>query len=70
MIDHATNELLKYSKVLVLLQIQALGSAGQLNKPEVLLSRAGLTAREIADLLGKNPGAVAKSLQRAGKGIG
>ena len=65
--DHATNELLKYAKALLSLQIHTLSSSGQLNKPEVLLSRVGLSAREIAEILGKNPAAVAKTIQRAGK---
>jgi DNA-directed RNA polymerase specialized sigma24 family protein len=68
--EHTTNELLKYTKALVSLQIHALSSSGQLDKPEVLLSRVGLSARDIAEILGKNPGAVAKALQRAGKGTG
>jgi hypothetical protein len=68
--DDTTNELLKYTKALVSLQIHALNISGQLNKPEVLLSRAGLGARDIAEILGKNPAAVAKALQRAGKGTG
>src|SRR5438309_945122 len=68
--ENATNELLKYTKALVSLQIYELNLSGQLNKPEVLLSRAGLGPRDIAEILGKNPGAVAKALQRAGKGNG
>ena len=66
--DHATNELLKYAKAALSLQIHALSSSGQLDKPELLLSRVGLSARDIAEILGKNPGAIAKALQRAGKG--
>lgn len=65
--DNATNELLKYTKALVLLQLQSLNES-EPTKPEVLLSRVGFNAREIAELLGKNSGAVAKALQRAGKG--
>jgi DNA-binding MarR family transcriptional regulator len=68
--ENTTNELLKYTKALVSLQIHALNISGQLNKPEVLLSRVGLSARDIAEILGKNPGAVTKALQRAGKGNG
>ena len=66
--DHATNELLKYTKALVLLQLQALNKSEEPAKPEVLLSRAGLTPREIAEILRKNQGAIVKALQRAGKG--
>jgi DNA-directed RNA polymerase specialized sigma24 family protein len=36
-------------------------------KPELLLSRAGFTAREIAEILGKNQAAVAKAIERAKK---
>jgi DNA-directed RNA polymerase specialized sigma24 family protein len=66
--DKNGNELVKYAKALVLLQIQGLNKTDDPVKPEVLLSRAGLNAREIADLLGKNSTAVAKAIQRAGKG--
>jgi DNA-directed RNA polymerase specialized sigma24 family protein len=65
--DKNGNELVKYSKALLLLQLQALNKADDAVKAEVLLSRAGLNAREIADLLGKNTTAVAKAIQRAGK---
>jgi DNA-directed RNA polymerase specialized sigma24 family protein len=65
--DMNANELVKYSKALLLLQLQALNKGEDPEKLEVLLSRAGLTAREIADLLGKNAAAVTKALQRAGK---
>jgi DNA-directed RNA polymerase specialized sigma24 family protein len=65
--DKNGDELLKYSKALLLLQLQALNKADDPVKPEILLSRAGLNAREIADLLGKNATAVAKAIQRAGK---
>jgi len=65
--DLNASELVKYSKALLLLQLQALNKDEEPTKLEVLLSRAGLNAREIADLLGKNASAVAKALQRAGK---
>jgi DNA-directed RNA polymerase specialized sigma24 family protein len=65
--DTNASELLKYSKALLLLQLQALNKDDEPAKPEILLSRAGLNAREIASLLGKNSAAVAKALQRAGK---
>jgi DNA-directed RNA polymerase specialized sigma24 family protein len=65
--DNDENELVKYTKALVLLQLQTLGRPDEPVKPEILLSRAGLNAREIAELLGKNSGAVAKTIQRAGK---
>jgi DNA-directed RNA polymerase specialized sigma24 family protein len=66
--DKNGNELVKYTKAMLLLQIQGLNKTDDPVKPEVLLSRAGLNAREIADLLGKNSTAVAKAIQRAGKG--
>jgi hypothetical protein len=65
--DQNSGELVKYSKALLLLQLQRLTKTDDPVKPEVLLARAGLNAREIADLLGKNSAAVAKSIQRAGK---
>ncbi len=61
-------ELVKYTKALLLLQLQALNKTDDGIKLEVLLFRAGLNAREIADLLGKNSTAVAKAIQRAVKG--
>jgi DNA-directed RNA polymerase specialized sigma24 family protein len=66
--DKNGNELVKYAKALLLLQLQGLNKTDEPVKPEVVLSRAGLNAREIADLLGKNSTAVAKAIQRAGKG--
>jgi DNA-directed RNA polymerase specialized sigma24 family protein len=66
--DKNGNELVKYAKALLLLQLQGLNKTDDPVKPEVLLSRAGLNTREIADLLGKNSTAVAKAIQRAGKG--
>jgi DNA-directed RNA polymerase specialized sigma24 family protein len=65
--DKNGNELVKYSKALLMLQLQSLNEAEDPLKPEILLSRAGLSAKEIADLLGKNPAAVAKAIQRGGK---
>jgi len=65
--DHNNGELLKYIKALLLLEVQRLNTEGEPIKPEVLLARAGLNAREIAELLGKNSTAVAKAIQRAAK---
>ena len=66
--DQNSSELVKYTKALLLLQLQGLSKTDDPVKPELLLARAGLNAREIAELLGKNSGAVAKAIQRAGKG--
>jgi DNA-directed RNA polymerase specialized sigma24 family protein len=65
--DQATKELVKYVKALLLLQLHTIEKSTRAAKPELLLARVGLTPREIADLLGKNTGAVAKTLQRAGR---
>jgi DNA-directed RNA polymerase specialized sigma24 family protein len=61
------DELLKYMRALVALQIHALDKSEEPLKAELLLARSGLSAREIAGLLGKNSAAVAKAIQRAGK---
>jgi DNA-directed RNA polymerase specialized sigma24 family protein len=60
-------EIVKATKALLLLQLQAQAKPDDQEKPEVLLVRAGFNAREIADLLGKRDAAVRKSIQRAGK---
>ena len=60
-------ELLKATKAVVLVQLQALAEPNEREKPEVVLARAGFVAREIAEMLNKNQHAVAKTLQRAGK---
>jgi DNA-directed RNA polymerase specialized sigma24 family protein len=60
-------ELVKYLKALVFLQVQSMSGGEAFQKPELLLSRAGLTAREIAEALGKNQAAVAKAIERAKK---
>ena len=65
--NNGSSELVKYAKALVLLEVQRLTNNEDPVKPEVLLSRAGLNAREIAELLGKKLAAVAKTIQRAGK---
>jgi DNA-directed RNA polymerase specialized sigma24 family protein len=61
------DELVKYLKALVYLQVQTMSGAEAFQKPEVLLNRAGFTAREIAEILGKNPAAVSKAIERAKK---
>jgi DNA-directed RNA polymerase specialized sigma24 family protein len=66
--DQNSNELVKYTKALLLLQLQGLSKTDDPMKPELLLARAGLNAREIGELLGKNAGAIAKAIQRSGKG--
>lgn len=58
-------ELIKYIKALLLVQIHTASVDGDDMKPEVMLSRAGLRHAEIADLLGKKAPAVAKVISRA-----
>jgi len=63
-----SSELVKYLRALLLFQVQGLDKTRDPIKPEILLSRAGLNAREIGDLLDKNSAAVTKAIQRAEKG--
>jgi hypothetical protein len=60
-------DLAKSMRALLLVQLQAQFAVDDREKPEVLLSRAGFVAREIADLLKKSHAAVAKSIQRSGR---
>jgi hypothetical protein len=66
-------ELVRYARALLLLQLKHLEVSAQAGKgpaikPEVLLADAGFGPREIADLLGKNYAAVAKAVSRARAG--
>ena len=65
MTENSNDDLAKYLKALVILQVQALNKDEESPKPELLLARAGLSAREIAEVVGKNAAAVTKTLQRA-----
>ena len=58
-------ELVKYLRALVFLHAQSLNDAEPPSKPEIVLSRAGLSYPEIAEILGKTEAAVAKTVQRA-----
>jgi DNA-directed RNA polymerase specialized sigma24 family protein len=58
-------EMTKYLKALVYLQVQALAGASAFGKPELLLNKAGFKNREIAEMLGKKESAIAKSISRA-----
>lgn len=60
-------ELVKYMRALVYLQLQSAAGTSTFGKPELLLSRAGFSHKEIADILGKTPGAIAKAVGRAKK---
>ena len=61
-------ELAKYLRASVLLQIQATLDPAAVAKPEVVLARAGFSHKEIAELLDKNMAAVAKAISR-GKAV-
>lgn len=58
-------EVVKYLKALIVLQVQAMSGEDKDTKPEVLLSRAGLSNSEIGSLLGKKANAVNMTLSRA-----
>lgn len=63
-------ELVRYARALLMLQLKQVEMSAQAGKgpairAEVLLADAGFAAREIADLLGKNYAAVAKAVSRA-----
>jgi DNA-directed RNA polymerase specialized sigma24 family protein len=63
-------ELVRYARALLLLQLKQLEMAAQTGKgptlrAELLLADAGFGPREIADLLGRNYAGVAKALSRA-----
>ena len=52
-------------RALLLLALETQSSEGERTKPEILLSRAGLSPKDIAALLGKKEAAVRKALERA-----
>jgi hypothetical protein len=58
------DESLRYLKALVILQVAVLEQLGGSSKPEVLLDRAGLAIREIAELTDRSYDAVAQTLSR------
>jgi len=59
------DELIKYLKALVYLQAQEFSGDGSSMKSDVLLAKAGLSYKEIAEILGKSEPAIAKSVSRA-----
>jgi hypothetical protein len=59
------DEMIRYLKALVFLQLQTVTGGSAYRKPELLLERAGFTHKEIADILGKTHTAVAKTVSRA-----
>lgn len=58
-------ELVRYLRALVYLQAQAAATANPSGRIEVLLARAGLGHKEIAEIVGKSPAAVSKAISRA-----
>jgi DNA-directed RNA polymerase specialized sigma24 family protein len=62
------DELLKFMKALVLLELRKLETEAAPTKPEVLLEKAGFKHDEIGKMLGKNAAAVAKAISRAKAG--
>lgn len=64
------DELVKYMRALVYLQLEAMTGAQSFRKPELLLSEAGFTHAEIAKILNKTPNAVKLSVHRARKAQG
>jgi predicted transcriptional regulator len=58
-------ELVKYMKALVMLQTRLIAESLPAVKLEVILSAAGLSHREIAEMLGKSQAAVAKTISRS-----
>ena len=57
----------KYMKALLAVQLRSVGDGEADEKPELVLSSVGLSAKDVAEILGKNIGAVTKTIQRAGK---
>jgi hypothetical protein len=62
----ANDEVANYLRALLMLQLHPSTAEGS-PKPEILLAKAGLSHTVIAELLMKNPAAVAKSISRAKK---
>jgi hypothetical protein len=58
------DELIKYMRALVALQVRSISETQPGVKLEPILSAAGFSHREIADLLGKTQAAVAKTISR------
>lgn len=58
-------ELVKYLKAILAVQMHAGMEEDRRPKLELLLHNAGLTAREIGELLGKSEAATSKAITRA-----
>jgi DNA-directed RNA polymerase specialized sigma24 family protein len=66
--DRDAAELLRLSKAQLLVALEMVRPEDERTDRQVVLRRAGFNAREIADMLGKQHGAVRKYLLRTGKG--
>ena len=62
--DKMLQELVTATKAVMLMQAQLLAEPSKREKPEVVLSRAGFSPKQIAKLLKKGEHAVAKAVQR------
>ena len=56
--------MIKYLKALTYLKVQAMTGKAAFDFPEILLVRAGLTHKEIGEILGKTENAVALTVRR------
>jgi DNA-directed RNA polymerase specialized sigma24 family protein len=63
--EYRVEEVIKYLKALLALQIATYETSESAERAEVLLARAGLAHGEIAELTGKSYAAVAKRMSRA-----
>lgn len=61
------DELVKYVKALLLLQVRKSADGLPDVKPELLLANAGLSAKEVGEILGKSEAAASKAISRARK---
>ena len=61
------DELLRYMRALVLLSLNDIKEEEERQGPDVVLSRAGFTNPEIAQLLGRTAAAVQKAIERSRK---
>jgi DNA-directed RNA polymerase specialized sigma24 family protein len=59
------DEVAKYLRALVHLQLELVYSPESPHKKEIILARAGFTHAEIASFVGKNAAAVSKAISRA-----
>lgn len=66
----AMEELTKYMRALVYLQVEAMAEGRAFRKPELLLTQAGFSYTETASILNKSPNAVKMAVHRSKKASG